>query len=233
MAHPHLTAAASLGGYTSKMATALQSKGSVSRNGGSRLAMSARARAFLVGRGGARQTTRCLGMRRPVCMPVAVPKVPYRTPGDGTYQWIDLWNCLYRERIIFVGQALSDDLANQLVGTLLYLDSISDKDMQIYINSCEGGALVPSLSLFDTMRALRSDIATVGFGGAMGMAAFLLCAGTKGKRLSLAHTRIMMVRTIAPSHARFARPNSMDEGRLCTFARSSAPAFVSLPSLTS
>ncbi|WZN61863.1 proteolytic subunit of ATP-dependent Clp protease [Chloropicon roscoffensis] len=125
-------------------------------------------------------------------MPVAVPRVPYRTPQEGNWQWVDLWNCLYRERILFVGQGVTEDLGNQLVGTLLYLDSVSQKDLQMYINTCEGGQLVPSLALYDTMRHLKSDIVTVGFGGVMGMAAFLMCSGTKGKRLSLAHTRIMM-----------------------------------------
>ncbi len=61
-----------------------------------------------------------------------------------------------------------------------------------YINTCEGGEIVPSLALYDTMRHLKSDMVTVGFGGVMGMAAFLLTSGTKGKRLALGHTRIMM-----------------------------------------
>jgi len=125
-------------------------------------------------------------------MPVAVPRVPYRTPQEGNWQWVDLWNCLYRERIIFVGQGITEELGNQLVGTLLYLDSVSQKDLQMYINTCEGGEIVPSLALYDTMRHLKSDMVTVGFGGVMGMAAFLLTSGTKGKRLCLGHTRIMM-----------------------------------------
>jgi len=130
--------------------------------------------------------------RKVTKMPVAVPRVPYRTPQEGNWQWVDLWNCLYRERIIFVGQGITAELGNQLVGTLLYLDSVSQKDLQMYINTCEGGQLVPSLALYDTMRHLKSDIVTVGFGGVMGMAAFLMASGTKGKRLSLSHTRIMM-----------------------------------------
>merc|ERR1712176_1472042 len=130
-------------------------------------------------------------LRRVTKMPVAVPRVPYRTPQEN-WQWVDLWNCLYRERIIFVGQGISEELANQLVGTLLYLDSVSQKDLQMYINTCQGGELVPSLALYDTMKHLKSDVVTVGFGGVMGMAAFLMCAGTKGKRLALSHTRIMM-----------------------------------------
>ena len=99
------------------------------------------------------RTTRTTTTRKLVTkMPVAVPRVPYRTPQEGNWQWVDLWNCLYRERILFVGQGVTEDLGNQLVGTLLYLDSVSQKDLQMYINTCEGGQLVPSLALYDTMR---------------------------------------------------------------------------------
>ena len=101
------------------------------------------ARGFRAGAGARRLVTK---------MPVAVPRVPYRTPQEGNWQWVDLWNCLYRERILFVGQGVTEELGNQLVGTLLYLDSVSQKDLQMYINTCEGGQLVPSLALYDTMR---------------------------------------------------------------------------------
>ena len=142
--------------------------------------------------GGAATRGGVLTRRLVTKMPVAVPRVPYRTPQEGQWQWVDLWNCLYRERILFVGQGITEELGNQLVGTLLYLDSVSQKDLQMYINTCQGGEIVPSLALFDTMRHLKSDVVTVGFGGVMGMAAFLMTSGTKGKRLALSHTRIMM-----------------------------------------
>ncbi len=74
-----------------------------------------------------------VGRRLVTKMPVAVPRVPYRTPQEGNWQWVDLWNCLYRERIIFVGQGITEELGNQLVGTLLYLDSVSQKDLQMYV----------------------------------------------------------------------------------------------------
>mmetsp|Transcript_17510 Transcript_17510/g.44806 ORF Transcript_17510/g.44806 Transcript_17510/m.44806 type:complete len:207 (-) Transcript_17510:141-761(-) len=124
-------------------------------------------------------------------MPIGVPRVPYRSPKEGGWQWVDIWNCLYRERIIFLTKALDEELGNQLVGTMLYLDSENKKDMQLYIN-CAGGEVVPSLALHDTMRHIGSDVATVGFGGAMGMSGFLLAVGKKGKRYSLPNTRIMM-----------------------------------------
>lgn len=124
-------------------------------------------------------------------MPIGVPRVPYRSPKEGSWQWVDIWNCLYRERIIFLGKAIDEELGNQLVGTMLYLDSENKKDMQLYIN-CAGGEVVPSLALHDTMRHIGSDVATVGFGGCMGMSGFLLAVGAKGKRYALPNTRIMM-----------------------------------------
>lgn len=71
-------------------------------------------------------------------MPIGVPRVPYRTPKEGSWQWVDIWNCLYRERIIFLSKAVDDELGNQLVATMLYLDSENKKDMNLYIN-CSGG----------------------------------------------------------------------------------------------
>ena len=74
-------------------------------------------------------------------------------------------------------QAVDDELGNQLVATMLYLDSENKKDIQMYINA-SGGHVVPCLALHDTMKHIGSDVATVGFGGVMGMAGFLLACGT-------------------------------------------------------
>eukprot|EP00891_Asterochloris_glomerata_P001671 jgi/Astpho2/1671/Aster-04104 len=133
------------------------------------------------------------GPRRQVTrmMPVSVPKVPYRTPKEGTWQWVDIWNCLYRERIIFLSKPVDESLGNQLVATMLYLDSENHKDLNLYINT-SGGGVVPCLALHDTMRHVKSDVASVGFGGCMGMAGFLLAVGKKGKRYVLPNTRIML-----------------------------------------
>uniref|UniRef100_A0A7S0WT76 ATP-dependent Clp protease proteolytic subunit n=1 Tax=Pyramimonas obovata TaxID=1411642 RepID=A0A7S0WT76_9CHLO len=125
-------------------------------------------------------------------MPIGVPRVPYRTPGENSWQWVDIWNCLYRERIIFLGQQIDEELGNQLVGTMLYLDSIDgQKDMYLYINSM-GGDVVPTLAIYDTMSFCKSDVGTVGFGGAMAMGGFLLACGAKGKRAVLPNTKIMI-----------------------------------------
>jgi len=129
---------------------------------------------------------------RVTMMPIGVPKVPYRTPGENSWQWVDIWNCLYRERIIFLGQHIDEEMGNQLVGTMLYLDSIDgSKDMYLYINSM-GGDVVPTLAIYDTMTFCKSDVGTVGFGGAMAMGGFLLATGAKGKRAVLPNTKIMI-----------------------------------------
>ncbi|CAL5226195.1 g9031 [Coccomyxa viridis] len=133
------------------------------------------------------------GPRRQVTrmMPIGVPRVPYRTPQSGGWQWVDIWNCLYRERIVFLSKPVDEELGNQLVATMLYLDSENKKDINLYIN-CSGGDVVPCLALFDTMKYIGSDVGTVGFGGCMGMSGFLLAVGNKGKRYALPNTRIML-----------------------------------------
>lgn len=124
-------------------------------------------------------------------MPIGVPRVPYRTPKEGSWQWVDIWNCLYRERIIFLSKPVDDELGNQLVATMLYLDSENNKDMNVYINA-SGGDVVPCLAIQDTMRHVKSDVSTVGFGGCMGMSGFLLAVGAKGKRYALQNTHVMI-----------------------------------------
>merc|ERR1711966_79194 len=90
-------------------------------------------------------------------MPIGVPRVPYKTPGENSWQWVDIWNCLYRERIVFVGGPVDEEMGNQLMATMLYLDSIDgQKDIYLYINSM-GGDVVPTLAIQDTMQAIRSD----------------------------------------------------------------------------
>lgn len=108
-------------------------------------------------------------------MPIGVPRVPYRNRNN-MWQWVDIWNCLYRERIVFLSKPVDDELGNQLVATLLYLDSENKKDVSMYMNT-SGGDVVPCLALHDTFKHIKSDVATLGFGGVMGMAGFLLACG--------------------------------------------------------
>jgi len=127
----------------------------------------------------------------PRAPPDPSPQVPYRNQRDGMWQWIDIWNCLYRDRIIFLYQAVDEELGNQLVATMLYLDSENKKDISLYVNGT-GGEVVPILAMHDTMRHIKSDVSTVGFGGCMGMMGFVLAMGAQGKRYALPNTRVML-----------------------------------------
>ena len=125
-------------------------------------------------------------------MPIGVPKVPYRPPGAYNADWVDLYNRLYRERIVFLGQQISDDIANQIIGVMLYLDSEDNsKPMYMYINS-PGGSVTAGFAMFDTMRHVKADVSTINVGLAASMGSLLLCGGTKGKRYALAHSRTMI-----------------------------------------
>mmetsp|Transcript_9392 Transcript_9392/g.34451 ORF Transcript_9392/g.34451 Transcript_9392/m.34451 type:complete len:254 (+) Transcript_9392:178-939(+) len=124
-------------------------------------------------------------------MPVGVPKVPVRKRGENVWQWTDLYNCLYQDRIIFVGQGIDEELGNTLVATMLFLDSEDQKPMSLYIN-CPGGDVVPTLAIHDTMRHVKSPVGTVGFGMCASMGGMLLACGDKGRRSTLPHTTIML-----------------------------------------
>lgn len=125
-------------------------------------------------------------------MPIGVPKVPYRLPGDTSAQWVDLYNRLYRERVLFLCQDLDDELANQLIGIMLYLNSEDkSKGIYIYINS-PGGSVTCGVGVFDAMNYIKSEVTTICVGTAASMASFVLAGGRKGKRLALPHSRIMI-----------------------------------------
>lgn len=104
----------------------------------------------------------------------------------------DIYSRLLKERIVFLGQPVTDEIANLIVAQLLYLESEdAEKDIYLYINS-PGGSVSAGLGIFDTMNQVRPDVSTICVGLAASMGAFLLSAGTKGKRLSLPHSRIMI-----------------------------------------
>merc|ERR1719223_2350157 len=125
-------------------------------------------------------------------MPIGVPKVAYRVPGSPQADWVDIYNRLYRERIIFLGQEIDDELANQIIGVLLYLDSEDNsKPIYLYIN-CPGGSVISCLAIFDCINHIKSDVITINLGLAASMASFIMAAGTKGKRLALPNSRIMI-----------------------------------------
>jgi len=125
-------------------------------------------------------------------MPIGVPKVPYRLPGSSYEQWIDIYQRLSLERIIFLSQEVDDGIANAIVASMLYLDSEDPgKPIYLYINS-PGGSVTAGMAIYDTMQHIKSEVVTICVGLAASMGAFLLTAGTPGKRLALPHARIMI-----------------------------------------
>jgi ATP-dependent Clp protease, protease subunit len=125
-------------------------------------------------------------------MPIGVPRVPYRMPGQTYTDWINIYDRLYRERIIFLGRGVDDSIANQIIAIMLYLDSEDQtKPIYLYINS-PGGSVTAGMAIYDTMQHIKSEVVTICVGLAASMGAFLLAAGTKGKRLALPHARIMI-----------------------------------------
>ena len=125
-------------------------------------------------------------------MPIGSPSVPYRLPGSQMERWVDIYTRLGVERILFLGSEVNDSIANSLVAQMLYLDSEdSSKPIYLYINS-PGGSVTAGLAIYDTIQYVKSEVVTICVGLAASMGAFLLAAGTKGKRVALPHSRIMI-----------------------------------------
>ena len=103
----------------------------------------------------------------------------------------DIYSKLLGERIVFINGEIDDNLANLVISELLYLDSLNNNDIFIYINS-PGGSVTAGLAIFDTINYIKSEVSTVATGLCASMAAIILAAGTKGKRLSLKNSEIMI-----------------------------------------
>ena len=126
----------------------------------------------------------------PVAAPGVLPTVVEQS-GRGERAF-DIYSRLLRERIIFLGTGIDDQVADALVAQLLFLEAEDpDKDIQIYINS-PGGSVTAGLAIYDTMQQVSPDVVTICYGLAASMGAFLLSGGTKGKRLALPNARIMI-----------------------------------------
>ena len=121
-----------------------------------------------------------------------MPLVPMVIERDGRGERsFDIYSRLLNERIVFLGQAIDDDVANLVVAQLLHLESVDpDRDIHLYIN-CPGGVVYSGMAIYDTMRFIRPDVATVCCGIAMSMGAVLLAGGAKGKRTALPNARIL------------------------------------------
>jgi ATP-dependent Clp protease, protease subunit len=109
----------------------------------------------------------------------------------------DIFSRLLKDRIIFLGTPINDDIANVVIAQLLFLESEEpEKDIMVYINS-PGGHVTAGLAIYDTMQYVRCDVATICMGQAASMGAFLMAAGTKGKRYCLPHSRVMIHQPLA------------------------------------
>ena len=134
------------------------------------------------------------GIRPSAVMPSAAPGVlptVVEQSGRGERAF-DIYSRLLRERIIFLGTGIDDQVADALVAQLLFLEAEDpEKDIQIYVNS-PGGSVTAGLAIYDTMQQVAPDVVTICYGLAASMGAFLLSGGTKGKRLALPNARIMI-----------------------------------------
>ena len=121
---------------------------------------------------------------------VLIPMVVEQTSrGERAY---DIYSRLLKDNVIFLGQPIDDNIANLIIAQLLFLEAENpEKDISVYINS-PGGSITAGLAIYDTMQFVPCDIATYCIGQAASMGAVLLCAGTKGKRHALPHSRVMI-----------------------------------------
>lgn len=122
-------------------------------------------------------------------MPLIPMVVEQSNRGERAY---DIYSRLLKDRIIFLGSAIDNEVANLIVAQMLFLESEDpEKDINFYINS-PGGVVTAGMAIYDTIQYIKSDVATVCIGQAASMGAFLLAAGTSGKRFSLPNARIMI-----------------------------------------
>ena len=118
-----------------------------------------------------------------------IPSVTEKTKyGERVY---DIYSKLLKNRIIFITSEITDEVSNTVVSELLYLDSISNDDISIYINS-PGGSITAGMAIYDTMNIIKSDVSTICVGMAASMASILLASGTKGKRYILPNSEVMI-----------------------------------------
>ncbi|MEZ5062423.1 MAG: ATP-dependent Clp endopeptidase proteolytic subunit ClpP [Solirubrobacterales bacterium] len=122
-------------------------------------------------------------------MPMVPMVVEQSSRGERSF---DIYSRLLSERIVILGQAVDDDIANLIVAQLIHLESEDpDKDISLYINS-PGGSVTAGLAIYDTMHYVKPDVSTICFGIAMSMGSLLLCGGAAGKRLALPNARILI-----------------------------------------
>ena len=125
------------------------------------------------------------------------PTIIEQTPnGERAY---DIYSRLLVDRIVFLGTAIDDTVANSIIAQLLFLDQDSDKDILLYVNS-PGGIVTAGLGILDTMNHVKADVATICIGQAASMGALLLCSGAKGKRSILPNARVLIHQPLGGTH---------------------------------
>nr|YP_010988864.1 clp protease proteolytic subunit [Dryopteris podophylla]WOR84700.1 clp protease proteolytic subunit [Dryopteris podophylla] len=125
-------------------------------------------------------------------MPIGVPKVPFRLPGEEDAAWVDVYNRLHRERLLFLGQQVDDEIANQLIGIMMYLNGEDQaKDMYSYVNS-PGGAVLAGISAYDAMQFVVPDVHTICMGLAASTGSSILAGGEITRRIALPHAWVMI-----------------------------------------
>ena len=127
-----------------------------------------------------------------------MPSIPYVVEKSGrTEQAYDIFSRLLKDRIVFLGTAINDDVSNLIVAQMLFLQSDDPKaDIHLYVNS-PGGSVSAGMAIYDTMQFVTCDVATYCIGQAASMGAVLLTAGTKGKRYALPNARVMIHQPLA------------------------------------
>ena len=129
-------------------------------------------------------------MERPTNSFIPYPQV-IETTHRGERAW-DIFSRLLKDRIVFLGTEVNDDVANIVIAQLLYLESEDpDKEVMLYVNS-PGGVITSGLAIYDTMQYIKCPVSTLCLGQAASMASVLLCAGAKGRRLALPNSRVMI-----------------------------------------
>ena len=125
-------------------------------------------------------------------MPIGIPKVPYCIPGKINLQWIDIYNRLSAERVLFLTQNLEEEIINELIRLMLYITSKNEKkDIILYINS-PGGSVISGISIVDTIKYITANVNTINIGIAASIASFIVAAGHIGKRVALTHARFII-----------------------------------------
>ena len=110
---------------------------------------------------------------------------------EGVEKSFDIYSKLLKERIVFLSGEITDEVANLIVSELLYLNSLGNDDIYLYINS-PGGSVTAGMAIYDTMNFIKSDVVTICVGMCASMGAFLLSSGCKGKRMSLKNGEVMI-----------------------------------------